>query len=70
MAQNKCEGCIRLEEGVRYSMIFEEDDIVIRKSDGVTGGYLLRNLGTTQTNADGKHLKVLILCSFEEANPE
>jgi hypothetical protein len=51
-------------------MIFEEDDIVIRKSDGVTGGYLLRNLGTTQTNADGKHLKVLILCSFEEANPE
>jgi len=59
--------CTRLIEDKRYSIIFEDDQIVIRESDSERGGYILRKAGAVQSSSSGKN-KANILLSFEEAD--
>ena len=68
MAQTNCGcSCIQFTEGKRYSLLFEEDTIAVRESDGKSAGYVLKKVGATQSELKDGRSKVVVLFSFEEA---
>ena len=68
MDKPTCCSCVELVEDQKYSLIFEDDKVIIRKSDDEHGGYFLHKLGAIPTGgAEGKHLKINLFFSFEEA---